>query len=129
LQTVKLFLEAASGAPAAIALSHTVDRSFIEKHWLEQFTITKMDQRPHKPAISMGKRRTLNDLVFEALGSSFNRADFVLCEKEINSFKEKVWSGSQPMNEKILEDLVKLAVSGALPSTYFLSPIRTVSLH
>lgn len=122
-----MFLESLSGASDTITLSQTVDDSFIQDHWTEKFVATKVASRTHKPTIPMGKRQTLNDLVFEALGSSFNRADFVLCDKEINSYKERVWSADSPMNDDTLKDYIKFAISGALPSTYFLSPIRTVS--
>ena len=124
---MKLFLESLSGTSKSVTLSQTVDRSFIEDHWTEEFSVTKVASRKPKPAILMGKRRTLNDLVFEALGSSYNRADFVLCDKEINSYKERVWSADSPMNDDTIDNYIKFAISGALPSTYFLSPIRTVS--
>ncbi|KAJ4330036.1 hypothetical protein N0V87_010354 [Didymella glomerata] len=62
----------------------------------------------------MGKRRTINDLVFEALGSSFNRKDFVLCEKEINSYKEKLWSKSSPVDKEKLEDYLDHATLATL---------------
>ena len=75
----------------------------------------------------MGKRQTLNDLVFEALGSSFNRKDFVLFEKELNSYKERLWSGSQPMSKVDFGGVLDAAISGALPSTYYLSALRSVS--
>ncbi|KAG9197455.1 hypothetical protein G6514_001552 [Epicoccum nigrum] len=125
LQTVKLFLESLSGASDAITLSQTVDGSFIQDHWTEKFTVTKVASRTHKPTITTGKRQTLNDLVYKALGSSFNRADFVLCDKEINSYKERVWTADSPMNDDTLDDYIKFAISGALPSTYFSSPFRT----
>jgi hypothetical protein len=76
----------------------------------------------------MGQRQTLNDLAFEALGSSFNRQDFVLFEKELNSFKERLWSRSEPMASKEFSKLLSAAITGALPSSYFLSALRSVSI-
>ncbi|KAJ4985095.1 mutanase [Stagonosporopsis vannaccii] len=124
LQTVQMFLLAITGR-GQMSLSQTADSVFFQDYWIKEFTVTQVSKRTNKPPIEMGKRKTLNDLVFEALGSSFNRNDFVLCEKEINSYKERLWSRTNPMDKGKLKIYLQDAVSGALPSTYFLSVLRT----
>ena len=72
----------------------------------------------------------MNALVFEALGSNFNRKDFVVCEREINAYKEKLWSGKSPMAAgkpaATFEKLVAAANVGKTPSNKYLSGFRTV---
>lgn len=45
--------------------------------------------------------------VFEAMGSSANRGDFVLCEEELNAVKARIWSGKDPMGDAIFEAHIK----------------------
>lgn len=76
----------------------------------------------------MGDRKTLNNLVFEALGSDINREDFVLCESEINGYKARIWdTGSSPMANAKYKTAVKEAASGAIDSNVYLSALRSVS--
>lgn len=84
-----------------------------------------------KPNIAFGKGRlSINALVFEALGSNSNRKDFVLCERQINAYKEALWSEENPMeagdSTSRFEKLVEKANLGEIPSNEYLSAIRTV---
>ncbi|KAH6613040.1 hypothetical protein C7974DRAFT_380748 [Boeremia exigua] len=124
LQTVQMFLLAITGR-GQVSLSETADGVFFQDYWTKEYTVTQVSTRTNKPPMEMGKRKTLNDLVFEALGPSFNRKDFVLCDKEINSYKERIWSKNNPMDRAKVKIYLEDAVSGALPSTYFLSVLRT----
>lgn len=125
LQTVQMFLLAITGR-GQVLLSETADGVFFQDYWTKEYTVTQVSTRKNKPPMETGKRKTLNDLVFEALGSSFNRKDFVLCDKEINSYKERIWLKNNPMDRAKVQIYLEDAVSGALPSTYILSVLRTV---
>lgn len=102
-------------------------KAFIEKWWNTDLDATKVANRPNKPPITMGDRKTLNNLVFEALGSEENREDFVLCESEINGYKARIWDTVSPMANGKYKTAVKDAVSGALDSNVYLSALRSVS--
>ncbi|KAF3004305.1 hypothetical protein E8E13_009093 [Curvularia kusanoi] len=91
-----------------------------------KLTKAQVSKRKNKPPIQMGQRQSLKELVFEAFGSSFNHKDFVSFEKELNMFKEMLWSGSVPMPLLDSKNLLNEAEAGALPSTYFLSVLRSV---
>ena len=122
-----MFIEAVTEV-GTTRLSSVADSAFFYNNWNAKLTKAQVAKRKHKPPIDMGQRRSLNDLVFEALGSSFNRKDFVLFEKEINSYKERLWSvRSDPMDADIYKTMLDAAMTGELPSTYFLSPLRSVS--
>lgn len=51
----------------------------------------------------------------------------MLCEDGINTFKEKLWSGSDPAAK--WDAAATKAAKGLKPSDEYLSPLRTVSLH
>lgn len=70
---------------------------------------------------------TINDLIFEALGSEDNVEDFAICELGINSFKAKLWSGSDPVVTKDWQKMAKEASDGSIPASEHLSQLRTVS--
>jgi hypothetical protein len=76
--------------------------------------------------IANSKDKSLNNLVFEAMGSIRNVEDFLLCEDAINSFKAKLWSNESPMDQDIWNRQAKFAASGELPTNEHLSGIRTV---
>jgi hypothetical protein len=111
------------------SLSQTVSPNFWANHWNQPIPANlwstrvqpQIKQNNFKPA---GK--TLNNMVFQALGSRANRAEFVLCEKSINSFKERVWSLSSPMEDNGFKTYVEDGVKGAIENTKWLSGIRTV---
>lgn len=81
-----------------------------------------------KPA-AVDKWRTLNNLVFNALGSAENREDFVLCDYKINGWKEKLWHGKKPMNDDVFKKLSDDVAKGAITSDVHLSAIQTVSVN
>jgi hypothetical protein len=106
--------------------------SFFLTGWNKELPQKKIDNRPSKPPITFGKgRRSINALVFEALGSTSNRQDFVLCDRQINAYKESLWSGENPMEAgkptSKFEKLVQAANLGELPSNAYFSGIRAVS--
>ncbi|KAF9696463.1 hypothetical protein EKO04_005206 [Ascochyta lentis] len=72
------------------------------------------------------KDKTLNNLVFEAMGSTRNVNDFLLCEDGINSYKAKLWANEAPFAETDWKRITKFAATGQLPSNEHLSGVRTV---
>lgn len=120
-----MFIEAAVGG----SLSQTVPAQFFKDFWNKPLDGTLFNSRA-KPQIEQANfkpaGKTLNNLVFQALGSSFNRAEFVLCEKSINSFKERVWSLSSPMDDSGFKTYVEDGAKGAIGNNIFLSGLRTV---
>lgn len=127
LQTVKNFIQSATGT-STLKLAKTVPGKFFSDWWnkeLDQAKYNSRTQPPIEQAVFKSDKRTLNNLIFQALGSSFNRGDFVLCEKSINSFKERVWSGSDPMDTDKFKTLAEDASIGGMKSVLFLTPLRT----
>lgn len=128
LQSVKMFIE--------YCVSKGVPGDFFAKFWNEDVNNQLFfDSRPYKPAYTTQKgnsvsfgagQRSLNNLVFQALGSSYNRADFVLCESGINGWKESAWALENFMDPTSLQMYARDAASGAVGSDSFLSPLRTV---
>jgi hypothetical protein len=108
-------------------LSSVADSTFFLNHWNAKVLEAQVAKRTHTLPIKTGQRQSLNDLVFEALGSSFNRKDFVLFEKKLNSYKERLWSGRDPMASNVFETLLDASVAGELPSNYSLSALRSLS--
>ena len=104
-------------------------QQFFQKWWNKPLNRTRYLSRT-QPVIEQASfkddRKTLNNLVFQALGSNFNRAEFVLCEKGINAFKERVWSKSSPMDDKKFQAYAEDAAIGGIGSDLFLTGIRTV---
>lgn len=85
--------------------------------------------RPNPPTYALGTdppRDSLMKLVFEAMGSTINPTDFVLCEAAINSYKMRVWSLKEPMDSKVYDAALADAMTGAVPSADFLSALRLV---
>ncbi|KAJ4375481.1 hypothetical protein N0V86_007012 [Didymella sp. IMI 355093] len=117
LQTVKIFLK-------SVAKDAKI-KAFIENGWNTDLDTTKVANGPNKPSITMGNRKMLNSLIFEALGSDEHREDFVLCESEINSYKARIWDTVSPMANGKYKTAVKDAVSGALDSNVYLSALRS----
>jgi hypothetical protein len=119
LQTVKMFLEyVIDRSPPR--LSSVADSAFFQTHWSAKLSKAQVAKRTHKPLIEMGQSQSLNDLVFEAPGSSSNRKDFVLFEKQLTSYKERLWSDRDPMASNVFETLLDAALAGGLPSNYSL---------
>ena len=126
LQTVGMFIEDAVNRNPNLA-------SFFLNKWNKELSPAMINKRRNKPQIKFGKgRKNINALVFEALGSNLNRKDFLLCDKEINAYKERLWRGVNPMESgeptTKFERLVGKANLGKLPSNRYLSGIRMVSV-
>ena len=58
------------------------------------------------------KYQTLNDIVFEAMGSVRNVNDFLLCEDSINSFQAELWANEVPFAEIDWKRMAKFAATG-----------------
>lgn len=106
------FIEAAvSGRLNSGALAKTakIPQSFFTDNWnQEKFpnnvpNVGKSDRNPAP--------RSPNDRIFEALGSTSNRADFVLCIQGVNSVKALLWSNKNPMNRNRFERAVRQAAN------------------
>ena len=72
------------------------------------------------------KDKSLNDIIFEAMGSKRNVEDFVLCENGINAVKARLWMNSDPYQKWKPETLK--AAKGLLPSEKYLDAFRVVSI-
>lgn len=101
-------------------------KTFFETWWNKELDPTVVASRPNKPLITMGDQKTINNLVFEALGSNNNREDFVLCEEEINGYKARIWNTKNPMAPGKYKTAVTDAVTGATDSALYLSALRSV---
>lgn len=90
-----------------------------------------ISNRPNPPSYKLGTnpaRDSLMRLVFEAMGSTINPTDFVLCEAAINSYKMRIWSLKEVMVIDNYETALEDAMVGAVPSSEFLSALRLVRL-
>lgn len=121
-----------------------IDGGFFQQWWNMNIDFNTLYSRPATPQapIAMWKAstakapkvalpdkwRTLNNLVFNALGSAKNRKDFVLCDYEINSAKEKLWHGKSPIEEDKFKEIADDVAKGALTSDVLFSSIRLVRL-
>ena len=108
------------------AKANTKLKAFFKTWWNKELDSVKVGNRPNKPSITMGDQTTINNLVFEALGSDNNKEDFVLCEDEINGYKARMWKKVAPMQNRKYGDAVKDAVAGKSTSNIYLSGLRNV---
>lgn len=71
------------------------------------------------PNVGAGLSPTsLNDRVFEGMGSNTNRQDFVLCD---NAIKAKFWSLINPVSVEDFQDLVEDAITnGGNPADFLI---------
>ena len=103
------------------------------KYWKKPFK-GKIADRPAKKDVTYegndftGKEATLSNLVYQGLGSKFNREDFVLLEKALNTIKEDTWVGDDPMAKAKFNKYYQAAISGEITSNRFFTPIRKVSM-
>ncbi|OAG03542.1 uncharacterized protein CC84DRAFT_859040 [Paraphaeosphaeria sporulosa] len=133
LQSMSRFIEAVTGTkstnnPSPIQLSKTVDDTWFTKWWNKDVQAKINTRNPTFTGYENSKDaryqdKSLNDVVFEAFGSSRNVDDFVLCEDGINSFKAKLWLGDDPAAK--WNDAATKAAKGLKPSDEYLSPLRT----
>jgi hypothetical protein len=108
----------------------TLEAFFRNKYVKPTTGTTSIANRPGKPTYTLGTnppRDSLMRLVFEALGTTPNPNDLVLCEQQINSLKARVWSTSDIMATKAYDEIVDSAMEGGTPSSTFLTAIRLVS--
>lgn len=69
---------------------------------------------------------SINDIVFEALGSKVHAQDLVLCNKDVNLAKMRFWSNNNPYDPGAYEQIARDASNGAIPSEYHFSAYRNV---
>ncbi|KAF2265585.1 hypothetical protein CC78DRAFT_543121 [Lojkania enalia] len=124
LQTVIGFIKAVTHGE----LSQAVPQGFFQNWWNVELDREAWNKRA-KPVSGQQldkfeRTNTLNKLIFQALGSNKNRAEFVLCDQVINGFKQRIWSLSSPMDDNKFKQNAEDAVIGALATNTFLSPLR-----
>ncbi|KAF2166320.1 glycoside hydrolase family 18 protein [Zasmidium cellare ATCC 36951] len=68
-----------------------------------------------------------NDRVFEALGSSYNRENFVACRDEINSVKARIWDGVAPASQVKFEKAINEWIQNCGPSAAFLKYLKAIA--
>jgi hypothetical protein len=137
LQSIPRFIEALTQTsspknPSPIKLrAGTVHYRWFTEWWNKDIQ-AKIDSRPTKfvgyknANLASSKDKTLNNIVFEAMGSVRNVDDFLLCEYGINSLKASLWSNSAPIREYDWRNTAKFAATGQIPSNEHLSGMRTV---
>lgn len=102
--------------------------AFFRTEWNKKLPPSSIQNRIHKPSYKLSGQDSLMSLVFEPFGSLANPTQFVLCEAQINFFKERLWAANKElMDPKIYEEALTDGVTGAVPSSVFLSAIRLVS--
>lgn len=112
-----------------VVKSNPALRTFFTTHWNVALTQPVIGARANKPSIETNAAVvTLNGLVFQAMGSNYNREDFVVCDHEINSYKARIWDQKAPMELNKYNLLVTDALSGALSSNAYQSVLRNVSI-
>ena len=111
-------------------LSKTADPQYLIDNWAKNVQTT-LQARPKKftgyseSKVATSKDKSLNDVVFEAMGSQRNAEDFVLCESGINSFKAKLWADQEPFQASRWQKIAKDAANGAVPSREHFQGLRT----
>ncbi|KAF2709024.1 hypothetical protein K504DRAFT_491640 [Pleomassaria siparia CBS 279.74] len=139
LQTIKSFIQSVTrttdgksttdGKPLKpIKLSQTVEGDWFSQYWNKRYP-ARVRNRPKQvaayPRPDNPPDTSINDIVFEALGSKTNADDFVLCESSINSAKARLWANKSPSKSKPLKVLAERAASGVVDSSKYISVIRT----
>lgn len=114
------------------SLSEHVDIGFFINHWgtstpqVQQAIASRPSPfRRYNPKSALS---SLNDLIFEAMGSKTNTADFVLCEEGVNAMKAKLWSHSSPFTASRWKEIARDAADGSIPSNRHLAGMRSVSV-
>ena len=114
--------------PKLIKLRQSVDSQWFIDHWNAKHPV-EVQSRPGPPTYpppNNPKDESINDIVFEALGSKTNAKDFVLCESGINSAKGKLWSNKNPADPDTIKKHFTLAAVSALDTAIPMSVVRTV---
>lgn len=114
-----------------IKLSKVVDDKWFYDWWNKDVKTAIDSRQPTFKDYENSKQskmqdKSLNDVIFEALGSTRNVKDFVLCEKGINGFKANLWADTAPAAEEKWISTTKMSATGELPSNEHLSGLRTV---
>lgn len=124
MQTVKSFIQ------------DQVNSDPDEGAWFEEWWNKELDEQKVKDRTSKGitygsgeelpPQKTINDLVFQALGSTDNREDFVLCNNEINTYKMRMWSKHKFMDPKKFTRMLTEFKRGGEQSKNVLGVFRAV---
>jgi len=107
---------------------------FFKDHWKAKLTQKEVDARKNPAKCPQVKNwekpeeRSLNGLVFQALGSKVNREDFVLCEEGINGMKARLWNLIDPISKTNMNTYINGIVGGGVEFNYLVTPFRTVRL-
>ena len=100
---------------------------FFRNEWSKKLSPTSIASRKSKPPYKLTKQDSLMALIFEPMGSLGNPKNFVLCEQQINLYKERLWSADKALMKPVVyDDAVENAMKGAVPSSDFLSALRLV---
>ncbi|KAL1641723.1 hypothetical protein SLS61_009997 [Didymella pomorum] len=122
LQTIAMFME------FAVKQNSALD-TFFRSEWSRKLSATSIAARKGKPSYKLTKQDTLMALIFEPMGSISNPTNYVLCEQQINLYKERLWSAKKALMEpETYKETVKNAVKGAVPSSDYLSALRLVNV-
>lgn len=108
-----------------------VDGTWFEDWWNKELDDRKVAARSSKALEQktnkeLDPQKTINDLVFQALGSTENRADFVLCDSEINTYKMRTWKKHRYMNPQKFAEILDQFKRGGESSSAILSIFRVV---
>lgn len=108
-----------------------VKGSWFEEWWNKKLDDDKVKKRKskaleYKSGKELEPQKSINDLVFQALGSTKNRADFVLCDSEINTYKMRTWMQHNYMDLKKFDKMLEEFKRGGEPSAAVISVFRTV---
>jgi hypothetical protein len=137
LQSIPRFIQALTQTPSSKNRNPIKLRAGIVHYtwfteWWNKDLQAKIDSRPTKfvgyknADLASSKDKTLNNIVFEAMGSVRNVDDFLLCEYGINNLKASLWSNQAPIREDHWRNTAKFAATGQIPSNEHLSGMRTV---
>ncbi|PKX91492.1 uncharacterized protein P174DRAFT_422654 [Aspergillus novofumigatus IBT 16806] len=123
LQTIKAWVQAANSGilPSGVQMSVGGIRS---KWWKDYFGSAVLSSTLTPVSGSYAPQRP-SDRVFDALGSSRNRAVFVPCQKEINSMKALLWDFKSP-DQAVFDADLEDAVENCGPIENFLKPLKLI---
>ena len=136
LQTVKKFIESVTQTedednPKLIKLRQSIDSQWFVDHWNADHQAqvkSRPAPLPKYPRPTNPEDKSINDVVFEALGSKTNAENIILCDQTINSAKGRLWSNQNPANTDEVKKNFKLAAAGVIETNVPMKVINTVRL-
>ncbi|KAF2448771.1 hypothetical protein P171DRAFT_428789 [Karstenula rhodostoma CBS 690.94] len=127
LQTVKLFIEKLVGAgneDNTYTLKNHIDPQWFRDWWNIDLDGDKVAARNNPD--NLPDLKTVNTLIFQALGTKTNIEDFVMLESSINEMKMRLWKGVNPMSLTVFKNLVRDVLEGDESSDKLHSTFRTI---